>query len=133
CEKFSVKDGDRVWLVPHGSYVRRCDSKSVDRFRCRLCGKTVSNQTFNPTYKQKKPRINKKVRSLICSKVSLRRIAINLKVNRKTVTRKFLFLAEEARKNQKRRIDALTGIDFIEMDEMETFEHTKCKPLSIAL
>lgn len=119
--------------MPHGSYRRSCDSRTVERFRCRLCGKTFSNQTFNPTYRQLRPRINHVVRRLLCSKVSMRRIAVHLGIDRKTVKRKFLYHAEQARLRQKRRLEELADVDMIMADEMETFEHTKCKPLSIAL
>ena len=70
--------------------------------------------------------------------MSLRRIARVLKIDRRTVERKVKFLAKEALQDQERLLDEwlrkpggkLTHIQF---DEMETFEHTKCKPLSIAL
>ena len=61
-------------------------------------------------------------------------MAIVLKVNRKTIVRKFLFVARLAREEHQRRLKAgeiKTG--FIQFDEMETFEHTRLKPLSIAL
>jgi hypothetical protein len=63
----------------------------------------------------------------------MRRIALRFSMNRKTVQRKFLFLAEQARKRQAVRLASLSNIDTVQMDEMETFEHTKCKPLSIAV
>src|SRR5688500_12375213 len=94
CPKFRVKEGPKDWIKPHGEYFRRCDSKSIQRFRCNQCGKTFSNQTFNPTYRQQKPRVNSLVRTLLCSKMSMRRIALGFGMNRKTVKRKFLFLAE---------------------------------------
>lgn len=57
-----------------------------------------------------------------------------LKVNRKTIIRKFLFMAWLARQEHERRIKAgelKTG--YVQFDEMETFEHTRLKPLSIAI
>lgn len=80
-----------------------------------------------------RPRINGLLRDLLCSKMSMRRISLKFGINRKTVHRKFHFLAEQARLRQHARLARLRGIDFVQMDEMETFEHTKCKPLSIAL
>lgn len=63
-----------------------------------------------------------------------RRMALVLEVNRKTIVRKFLFVASLARKEHERRIamgEIKTG--FAQFDEMETFEHTRLKPLSVAL
>jgi hypothetical protein len=56
-----------------------------------------------------------------------------LEINRKTVVRKFLLMGERALEklqssNQKHRMSSK-----IQFDDMETFEHTKCKPLSITL
>ncbi len=133
CEKFEDGSIRRDWIVHFGFYRRHCDSKYIQRFRCKVCGKTFSNQTFNPTYRQHRPEINSLVRTTICSKMSLRRIAKGLKINRKTVVRKFKYLAQVARLNQERRIAKLKDVDLVQMDEMETFEHSKCKPLSIAL
>jgi hypothetical protein len=63
----------------------------------------------------------------------MRQIAREFSINRKTVRRRFLWLAEQARLNQSVRLKSLQNIDFIQIDEMETHEHTKCKPLSIAV
>jgi len=133
CPKYSDTSGRRHWITHFGFYRRRNDCKLVQRFRCTNCGRTFSNQTFNPTFRQHKPRINKMVRQTLCSKMSLRRTAKVLQLNRKTVVRKFRFLAEVARIRHQLRLSKLEGIDLIQIDEMETFEHSKCKPLSLAL
>ena len=66
--------------------------------------------------------------------MKMRRAADMLGVNRKTVARKARFLSAIARlehhellKTQAHRLKKL------QLDEMESFEHTKCKPLSIPL
>lgn len=120
-------------LLPHGSYTRKFDRRQINRYRCRYCRKTFSDQTTDSTYRQVKSKINPNIRALMCSKVSLRRIAILLNIDRKTVHRRLVSFAAEARLNQSKRLSKLRGVDLIQMDEMETFEHTKCKPLSIAL
>ena len=133
CSKFKDYGGTRDWITHFGFYRRQCDSKVIQRFRCVKCGKTFSNQTFNLTFGQHKPRINKIVRQILCSKISFRRAAKVLQVNRKTVVKKFKFHAEIARERQKHRLAKLSNLDFIQIDEMETFEHSKCKPVSIAI
>jgi hypothetical protein len=133
CTARPIAYGGAGQIKPHGSYRRKCDSKWIRRLRCESCGRTFSRQTFHPTYRQRRPRINKLVRSLICSKVSLRQIAREFSINRKTVQRRFLWLAEQARLKHKNRLATLKDINFIQVDEMETHEHTKCKPLSIAV
>lgn len=63
----------------------------------------------------------------------MRQIAREFSINRKTVQRRFLWLAEQARNKHKKRLASLKNVNFIQVDEMETHEHTKCKPLSIAV
>ena len=65
--------------------------------------------------------------------VSQREAARMLNLNRKTVVRKFRELAARAQvkfQDQNRKKPLATEIEF---DDMETFEHTKCKPVSITL
>jgi hypothetical protein len=120
----------------HGRFFRRCDSRTVFRWRCLNCGKTASQATLHPCYRQHKRRVNQPLFRLLCSGVSLRRSARLLRVHRTTVTRKFRFLADEARIEQAkflRQLQRQGKLSEVQFDEMETFEHSKLKPLSIAL
>jgi len=67
--------------------------------------------------------------------MSQRRLALHLGVNRKTIVRRFRFLAECARADHEswRRRSPLRLVDEIQFDDLETIEHTKLKPLSVAL
>ena len=61
-----------------------------------------------------------------------------LQVRTLTIARKLRFLAEQSRQRNLKFLRKITheGRDLIkqvQFDEMESFEHTKCKPLSIAL
>jgi hypothetical protein len=93
-----------------------------------------SSHTFLETYQQKKPHLNRQIFEWYASATTQRRMAKVMRINRKTVVRKFLFMAKLARAEHARRI--ATGIlktSFAQFDEMETFEHTKLKPLSVAM
>jgi hypothetical protein len=63
-----------------------------------------------------------------------RRLAKVLRCNLKTVARKLLFIAGQARKHHEAHINN-GGIQttYVQFDEMEAFEHTRLKPLSIAI
>ncbi len=65
----------------------------------------------------------------------MRRSAKLLGLHRTTVARKLKFLASRARLEQQARLDAWTKSPFhdVQFDELETLEHTKCKPLSVGL
>ena len=75
------------------------------------------------------------MRRLLCSGVSQRRAAFILNINKVTVARKLKFLATNARLKQKIFLAKykLALISYIQFDEMETHEHSKLKPLSIAI
>jgi len=85
------------------------------------------------TVGERKPDIDLPLFRLYCSGVSQRRCAFVFGVHRITVTRKLVRLGAQSRlinRLQRQHVPAGRTIVF---DEMETFEHSKCKPLSIAL
>ena len=122
-------------IVRKGSYFRPSDGQHIPRFLCRSCGRTFSSATSLANYRQKKRKLNHPLRLLLSSGVSQRRAAILLRVNRKTVVRKFRFLAEQARIEHARWLRQFEErrLSFIQFDDLETSEHTKCKPLSVSL
>lgn len=123
-------------LVRKGSFVRLRDRVRVRRFLCTLCRRTFSSTRFQPEAWQKKRDLNEPIRKLLCSGVSQRRVARLLGIDRKTVAEKFDFLAKQARDEHEQelsQIETHAQLQGIQFDEMETFEHTKCKPLSIPL
>ena len=60
-----------------------------------------------------------------------------LRVNIKTIARKLIFLGFHMRKRNERLLDHVLRkkgpVTHMQFDEVETSEHSKCKPLSIAL
>ena len=119
-------------IVRHGRYRRTSDSRSVARYRCRSCDRTFSQATENECFAQKKRQKNRLVFELLASGVSGRRTARLLRINRTTIARKLVFLGEVAR----RRLyfeTAFHRVDDMQFDDLETFEHSKCKPVSVTL
>lgn len=91
--------------------------------------------TLHPCKFQKKRQFNFTIFELLVSGNSLRRMSLLLNLNRKTIVRKFVFLGQHSLQSLERG-DHLTQkelISSIQFDDMETFEHTKYKPLSIPL
>lgn len=82
---------------------------------------------------QNKRHKNYAVKKSLASGVSIRRSAIILNLNRKTIARKLIFLAEQARLEQEAGLETHEPSEIIEFDDVETFEHSKCKPLSITM
>lgn len=117
----------------HGHFVRRSDGRRLLRYRCKNCFKTFSDATTQDCYRQKKRRLNPRVYELLCSGVSQRRIARLLKISRTTVERKFVFLAIRSRIENLQMVRRFKLSEEIQFDDLETIEHTKCKPLSVAM
>jgi hypothetical protein len=92
-----------------------------------------SKATLDPCFKQLKRQYNSLIVELLVSEVSQRRCAYILKLNRKTIKRKFIFMGVAAKAKLKKYNFLFPKANLVEFDDMETFEHTKCKPLSITL
>lgn len=72
---------------------------------------------------------------LLASGMSMRRCALVLGINRKTVERKFEYLAKVAKLKQDKLLKELAAdpVTHLQFDDMITSEHTKLKPLSISV
>ena len=118
---------------PNGWYKRSSDSQRINRYRCKTCNHTFSSATLSPLKWQKKRHINYPLMKLLTHNVSLSGAAVILNINPKTVARKLKFLGKICQKKLSIQANQYASITAIEFDELQTIEHTKCKPLSIAL
>jgi len=106
--------------------------RKIQRFKCQGCKKTFSEQTSKPGYRSRRYHLRNRIFRELCRGVSQREIAIELKIHRDTVARLLVAVAKEARR-QNQKVLALSEPRIVVFDEMETFEHTKCKPVSIVV
>ena len=122
-------------ISKYGNYLRKSDSRIIQRYKCQLCGKGFSSATSSLCFGQKKRRVNELLFKLLCSGVSMRRCALILNIHRKTVQRKLKFLAKRARINQLEFLSKLkdSPVTHLEIDDLITIEHTKLKPLSVSI
>jgi len=121
-------------VVRDGFFFRKDDSKKIQRFKCKNCSRKFSLASYSSAYRQKKRRSNHKLLLLFASGISKRRAAILEGLNRKTIDRKFLFLAKLCReKNQKWLTQQFkeTPAKEVQFDDLITIEHTKLKPVSV--
>jgi len=124
------------FYIKKGYYKTRHNGEKVPRYQCKnpLCKRTFSSRVNLPSYRDKKPYLNLQVRDLYISGVSLRRMAIILKTTRRTIDLKFLKagLASDIAHVKKLGSGELKT-DYIQFDEMMSFEHTNYKQIGIAL
>ena len=136
CEPNDASPGLRL-IVRHGRFRRAEDAKWIPRYRCMRCRRSFSSATFSACYRQKRRRFNPVVFKLLASGVSQRRIALGFGANYKTVVRKLLFLSSQAQMSRLEYLEHIRRsgklIENVLFDEMETFERSKCLPLSIPL
>lgn len=123
----------RSCVVRSGWFRRRSDGKWVQRYKCSRCNIRFSSAIFNACYRQKKRTFNYRVMKELCSTGSLRRTARNLNLSRRTVERKLIFLGIQAQRAFVNFNLSCPKAEIVEFDDMETFEHSKCKPLSVTL
>lgn len=129
CPKCS---SPKNFIRKSGRFYRRSDSRTVQRYLCKCCKKHFSQATFSACYRQKKRRLNGIIKASLCSAMSMRRLARIYGASRLTIKRKKIFLAAQARLNQdKWRKDKV--FSEVQFDELETFEHSKCKPITVML
>lgn len=116
-----------------GSYSRKCDGVTVRRFRCDLCARSFSDATGTFEYRQRVRHINSQLFELMASAVSQRKATRIMKVNRKTIARRLPYFSNVS----EAELSYLRFSQFpsrkLQFDDMESFEQTKLKPLSIPL
>ena len=77
-------------FLRHGYYVTRVAPRRIPRFICRHCKRTVSSQTFDKTYRLRRPELEAAIVKEISLGASMRRVARVLGINRKTVSRRLI-------------------------------------------
>ena len=114
-----------------GRYHPRCRPHPVQRYRCRLCRRRFSRQTFRADRNQKKPHLNEPFLRLMLACVALRQAARVLGVARRTVERRFVWLAGHAASFHRHRLEGAALAGPFMLDELETFEGNRYQPVTV--
>ena len=122
-----------IFQVKDGFFYRKDDKHSIQRYKCKICRRKYSTASTTLEFYQKKRSINYLVRANLSSGMSMRACAYNLKVARKTIDRKLIYLAKKARLNQQKLLElwSKNPVKEIQFDELITSIHSKLKPVSI--
>jgi transposase-like protein len=125
-------------VVKYGFFSRLTGHQArIQRFLCRECRRKFSTQTGSLTYKERKPHLTQPVLRLLMEGLSQRACARTLGCKPQTVASKIMRLGSRAKSHLAARQvgDGTTDINekTVVFDEMETFDHSKCKPVSIAI
>jgi len=120
-------------IIKKGFFKRSSDYRKVQIYKCKTCGKKFSDATRSPCYGQNKRQFNSWILILLCCGVSRNRIAYLLHLHRSTVQQKIKFLGEQCKLKNEKIVAKLGPVNEVQFDDIETFEHTKLKPVSISL
>ena len=121
-------------VIKYGRFYRRSESRWVQRYRCKSCGAHFSAATGTLEFRQHKRRENLPLLRLLTAGVSLRRSAFILKIDRRTVDRKLVYLAKKARqRHQDFLLQLKNQVTSMQFDDLITNEHTKMKPLTVSI
>jgi transposase-like protein len=118
-------------FVRKGFYRPRCRPHPVPRFRCRACARSFSRQSFRADYRHKKPHINAPFLELMTACVGLRQAARVLRVARRTVEHRFLWLASLAAAFHANRLRGAHLHGPFQLDEIESFEANRFQPVTV--
>ena len=133
CSSHKTSSDSRTVVVRAGVFFRKSDQTLQQRFLCKSCKKTFSTATSQICYRQKKRQLNPLIFQLFSSGISQRRLAFYLRTNRKTIVRKFVFQGLHARDSLLITNNQRNLCESLEFDDLETFEHSKLKPLSVVM
>lgn len=133
CPSNAVSCSESGTVVRYGGFYRKSDCRLIQRYKCTHCGRHFSQATKSPCFGQNKRHLNYKIYLKFVSGYSQRRIARQLKIKTLTVARKLEFLGSQSRFINLKMRRNRPLISELQFDDLETFEHTKLKPLSVTL
>lgn len=133
CPRCEIDIPNLVTVIRKGKYWRKSDSKWVQKYYCKQCGYYFCPRTKEDTWRLQHPGAMEDVKRFLCSGVSRRQTARALRLSRKTVEKRFEILAARAAQEMEDFVGKLEKQDRLFFDEMESYEHTKLKPLTIPL
>lgn len=116
-------------VIKKNFYFIKHSRSHIRRYLCLACKKSFSSRTLSPTYRQVKPYLNQPISELLASGNTERRTAKLLNCSKNTVSKKLLWLS----RNLTHLVPSLHDTEHIQIDELETIEHTKLKPLTVPI
>lgn len=124
-------------LLQRFGYFKRVGRRApIQRYRCLECKRSCSEATFEDEYRQKKRHLNASLFKSLVSSCGLRQAGRIHGLNYKTVVRRLTYFGIVTSKQNSLVLQQTTphgGIKKIQFDDMESFEHTRLKPLSIPM
>ena len=119
--------------IRKGFYLRPSDKKRLQKYLCKACQRTYSEQHFTIDYRLRLRSINQAVYFSLCSGLSQRRCAAQFATRPATIARRLVRFGRVCQENLETYRKSRPKAGAVQIDEMESFEHTKCKPLTMPI
>ena len=116
------RDPPAGFFTREGSYQPKCRSQPVPRFKCKVCGKGFSRQTFRVDYCDNKPYLNAQLFALLASGLGLRQSARLLRLSRRCTELKARKISRHLGRLNRNLTGSFDADCRFQLDEMETFE-----------
>src|SRR6185436_8600500 len=138
CEQPECENTPGFQYQRRGTYRRTCDGRVVQRYQCKRCNKTFSQQTFRVDRGLHRPSLDRLVFMGLVSKVSQRQMARENHCGRGSVARRMERYGEHCRAFHqlalRRRERSLAWEGHFQLDELETYEtDRRLKPVTVPL
>jgi transposase-like protein len=119
------------WFVRHGTYQPKCRRTPIPRFRCLVCHRGFSRQTFRYDFRDHAPSCNVPLLRLLTSGVGLRQSARLLVIDISAVQRKLKKMAATCALLHGNLSPHLAPGSTFLLDEEETFEQASIQPVTM--
>ena len=120
-------------LVKRGSYKRPSDGQRYHWYICKNCHKIFSESHLGIGFRLRKRELNRFIFRTLCSGVSQRRCAFLFCVHPETIARRVLRFGHCAEHNLDVYRQTFKAATMVQVEEMFSFEHSKCKPLTLPI
>lgn len=128
-----TRGGRPPHIVEWGHYSVRCRPERQQRFRCRVCGKTFSRQTFRHDYYDKRPDCNALLFQLLTSGIGLRQCARVLELAPTSAQRKMRKLSRTCALLHENLSRSLPKGRTYLLYEEESHEQASTRPLTVPI
>ncbi len=133
CPRHAVPEAGehQPFFERYGFYKPQCRQHPVQRFHCLDCGRTFSEQTFRQDYRDRRPELNIRLYESLVSSTGYRQSARILHMSARGALRKARKIERQAGWLHENLSAKLPGGRTYAFDELETFEHSKLRPVTM--
>ena len=122
-----------IKAVKKGFYTRKSDGKRIQKYQCKQCFRVYSEQHFGIDYRLRLRDMNQPLFFSLCSGMSQRRCAHQYKTKPATIARRVERFGKICQMNLESYRRTRPKATVVQIDEMESFEHSKCKPVTMPI